>query len=619
MREFKIFILFELLLCFIHFPGFSQFIDATDRNTQIHQILKNHGIPGAGVALISKDSIIWMEYYGFADVQNEIPVSESTLFTIGSISKTFLSAGTLIAEEKGLLDILEPIEGVISEIKYKNQWKASHPVRLIHLLEHTSGFDEAHFSLFPRANSATPLRELVNLNRKSLETRWKPGHYYEYNTLGYMTAAFILEEKVGEPFEKFISENLLMPLEINVSSYHPQKTNLVHFSKSYSGKDIQEIPFPSLPQWPSGSLTLTTEGLSKFVRMLMSDGRYDSVQIMDSISVKRLEIPETSLLAQSGVSLGYSKGLLGQIEKGKLFYGHSGRYGGFLSEFAYSRDLDLGFVILLNHVDGGKAIKEIKSLLLAHVADPEEGEDVDIQVSEAELINEISGCYQPITSFPQLGKLGFFLYRLMDLVILEEEEGHLYQSSMMGGKQRLVQVQDRIFRFQGEPIGSCAIVEGADGKWEFLTQEASYRKIPLWWGYLQFYTAMGCVLFLIAGFLILPFWILIRWIQNKKKFIRVLATPFLAICCLLGMVVSVVFFYNPEKLYSIGSILFFLLGWAFLFISLLSLYQAAKIFPNTIKANPWMKYAAMLISLTCCITSLYLFYWDMIGLMLWDY
>jgi hypothetical protein len=406
---------------------------------------------------------------------------------------------------------------------------------------------------------------------------------------------------------------------MNRATYHPKDSITLHFSKGYTGSKIEEVPFPSIPQLPAGTLTTTTEDLSNFVGMLLNSGRFKDKQILSPSSIRRLETPETSLRSEAGIKFGYGKGIQGNFEKGYHFYGHSGRAGGFLSEFGYSRELDLGYVILINSVDGGKAIKAIKSVLLSSIDNRENEQlDQDPEVASAPL-NDLTGGYQPITSVPQLGEIGYFVYRLIDMPIIEEENGQLYQSSMVGGQQALLHVQDLLFKNPGEPIATSAFVEVQDESWQWLTSDASYKQIPLWWAYTQFYVALICVLLIVTGFISFLFWIPVRIIRKRTENLQLQLAPFLAICFLLAMIASIVLFYDPEKMYSIGAILFLIFGWLFFICSFLALVKVINIFRKKEAVNGWIKYHALFITLACCISASYLFYWDIIGLMLWNY
>lgn len=598
---------------------FAQNRDQSELEINILRILKDQNIPGAGVALVSKDSIIWMGTFGQADVQNNIPVTNNTLFTIGSVSKTFLSAAAMLAQEKGLLNINDPVKKLVPLLEFRNQWDSTDPVRLVHLLEHTSGFDEAHFNLFPQADSSTPFSEVMKKSKKSLETRWKPGHYYEYNTFGYIIAAHVIEENVGMPFEDFVRQNLLLPMEMKRATYHPGDSVTSHFSKGYSGGKPMEVPFPNIPQWPAGTLTTTTKDLSNFVGMLLNNGQFKNKQILSPLSIKQMETPEASLRAEAGIPFGYGKGLQGKFEKGDLFHGHSGRAGGFLSEFGYSREPGLGYVILINNVDGGKAIKAIKSALLSTIDNRQNEQVNDVSEFVSTQLSDITGCYQPITSVPQLGEIGYFIYRLIDMPVIEEENGQIYQSTMLGDRQPLLHVQELLFKSPGEPVATSAFVKDQNGNWQWLTNDTSYGKIPMWWGYTQFYLAVICLLFIITGFISLLFWIPIRLIRKKRENLQLQLFPFFALFSFLGMIASIIFLYNPEKMYSPGAILFLLFGWLFFALSFFALIKIFINIQKKSKVNKWIKYHALLTTLACCISATYLLYWDIIGLTLWDY
>ncbi|MEO0334581.1 MAG: serine hydrolase domain-containing protein, partial [Bacteroidota bacterium] len=333
------------------------------------KILERHEVPGAGVALMAKDSIIWMGNLGLADVENDISASEQTLFGIGSISKTFLSLAAMIAQEKGMLDIHQPIKQLIPSLEFDNQWEDTHPVRLIHLLEHTSGFDEAHFSLFSQADSNTPLSAVMEKSKSSLGTRWKPGSYSAYNNLGAMVAAYSIATAMGQSYEEFVEENILVPLKMNQASCRVSSETTSFVSKGYTNGLVEEL-YPDLPQWPAGGIVASTQDMATLVKLFLNEGKVNDQQIIRAASVSSMETPETSLLARNGVQYGYGKGLRGKIEQGYLFYGHDGSYGGFLSEFGYSRELNVGYVILINNRDRQAAVRAIKETLLSYVLPP---------------------------------------------------------------------------------------------------------------------------------------------------------------------------------------------------------------------------------------------------------
>lgn len=591
--------------------AYSQDTAAVNSGPQIQKILDEHKVPGAAVALISKKSLIWMETFGKADIKSNRPVTKNTLFGIGSISKTFLSIAAMVAQEKGFLDIHDPIKQAIPSLPISNEWSSTDPVRLVHLLEHTSGFDEAHFNLFAQANASTPFPEVMNLSQEALTSRWKSGTYYAYNNLGAGLAAYVIEEQVDQPFEDFVTQHILLPLNMERATYHPKRTDI---AVGYAGTDYTAEPFPSLPQWPAGSLVTSIEDMSDLVRMFLNDGTFEGKQILAPSSISKMETPESSIRAEKGIRYSYGKGLRGKFKNERLFYGHDGSYGGFLSEFGYSRELGLGYVILINNRDGNKAIKAIKQELLKDFIPEQEPDSLPVSEANIGQLRSIPGCYQPISSTAEITHLAM---RLIDLQCVVEEDGELYQKSIIGNRQPLIHVRDKQFRRLGEPIATSVFVKMQDGKVHWL-DETAYQQIPAWWAYVQFYIAAACLFIIVLAFITLLFLIPIR-IFKKRNNLLLQLLPFMAICCLIGMIISIVTLYDPAKLYSSGAVLFFVFGWLFLLFSFAGFLQLCRTLYQKIKLNSWIKYHTLFTSLACCAVATYLLYWGIIGLTLWNY
>ena len=76
------------------------------------------------------------------DKLSERPVTEGTLFRIGSISKSFVALSAMMLVEEGRLDLQAPLRELAPEIEFTNRWEKTHPVRMVHLMEHTTGWDD---------------------------------------------------------------------------------------------------------------------------------------------------------------------------------------------------------------------------------------------------------------------------------------------------------------------------------------------------------------------------------------------------------------------------------------------------------------------------------------------
>jgi CubicO group peptidase (beta-lactamase class C family) len=140
---------------------------------RLNEILDETNTPGLGITLVSRDGVIWKAGLGLADRQTETSATSETLFRIGSISKMFVALSVLQLVERGRLDLDAPIRDLVPDIEFENPWAETDPVRVVHLLEHTTGFDDLHLVEYA-SSDPTPLRlaEGLALHPHSRTVRW---------------------------------------------------------------------------------------------------------------------------------------------------------------------------------------------------------------------------------------------------------------------------------------------------------------------------------------------------------------------------------------------------------------------------------------------------------------
>src|SRR5262247_1268689 len=136
-------------------------------------------IPGLSAVVLKDQKVLWEKGYGFADIENRVPATPDTLYSIASLTKTFAATVIMQLVEQGKLDLDEPISHYSSDFKDDS-------VRIKHLLSHTS-------------EGATP------------------GESYKYSgsRFDYLTA--VIEKKTGKSFREVIVETFLDPLAMSGS------------------------------------------------------------------------------------------------------------------------------------------------------------------------------------------------------------------------------------------------------------------------------------------------------------------------------------------------------------------------------------------------------------------
>ena len=112
----------------------------------VQQVLNDTGVPGAGIALVRLGGVEWAGGVGYADRDAKTAVTADTHFRAGSISKTFVASALVQMYEDGEIDLNSPVVELVPDVQIDNAWMIEEPVRVIHLLEHTAGFDDMHFN-----------------------------------------------------------------------------------------------------------------------------------------------------------------------------------------------------------------------------------------------------------------------------------------------------------------------------------------------------------------------------------------------------------------------------------------------------------------------------------------
>src|ERR1035438_1092346 len=199
---------------------------------QLEKILSDTHTPGVSVAIVHRDGPEWVAGLGKADVAANRATTDETLFRIGSTSKAFASLSILKLVNEGKLSLQDPVHKLVPEVWFQNRWEATDPVRVVDLLEHTTGWDDMHLREYAKDAKGMTLREGLDYYQKSRTSRWRPGTRMAYCNSGPPVAAYIVEKITGERFEDFVTQNFFLPIGMKTATYFeqpsPQLTTLYH-------------------------------------------------------------------------------------------------------------------------------------------------------------------------------------------------------------------------------------------------------------------------------------------------------------------------------------------------------------------------------------------------------
>lgn len=432
--------------------------------TRIGEILRSTRTPGVGLTLVSRDSVLYTGGLGVADRATKRPATGKTLFRIGSTSKAFAALSVLMLQEERKLTLTDPIRHHIPEIRFENRWETTDPVRIMHVLEHTSGFDDNSFKGYANSDP-TPLtlRQGLDFDAATRVSRWRPGTRVSYCNTGPALAAYIVEKLEGKPFEQVVQERLFDPLGMTTATYMFPDTTRFPVASLYQGGGSVPVPYWHVFIRPAGSINASAEDMAPYVRFLLNRGAVSGRQLLPTAAIERLERSEASLTATSGLALGYGLHIAQYADSaGFVWTGHDGGVNGGLTNMAYIPELGVGYAFMINS-DNTDAYLEISRLLRDYLtrdatrpALPPRG----TMPSQARGV--YAGWYRPDN--PRAQHL-YFVERILGLSRVSVTDTALVISPVLGDQRRYVPVTGRLFRETREPVATLALIsDSANGR-----------------------------------------------------------------------------------------------------------------------------------------------------------
>lgn len=396
---------------------------------RIQRIMKRDKTPGVQVLVFTKDSLRYKFNGGVMNLKSKVPVTDQSMFRLGSITKSFVAVSALILLEKKQLSLSEELKKAAPDIKFSNPWENTDPVRLVHLLEHTTGFDDLALKDYAVSDPAITLQKGLDTSVISRRSRWRPGTFMAYCNSGPAVVARVIEKKTGQEFESFVRQNIFNPLGLKTITFRQDGAALTHLVTNYSGGNPpKEEKYWHILERPAGSLNAPALELMSFVQMLMNRGTYKGAQLLQAASVDRMEIPTASLAAKAGLKEGYGLHNYTTSYKGYVFHGHDGGVNGGLAHYLYNVELNLGLIVLVNSsgVSFGKINDAVLEVALKNT--PQRlPPTYTLSSTEKE---SLLGFYR--ASNVRVG-LSYWLEWLADVYQISEQDGKFVMKNLLGG------------------------------------------------------------------------------------------------------------------------------------------------------------------------------------------
>ena len=330
----------------------------SESRAAVREMMQRGSVPGVSVAVAVKGKVVWVEGFGYADIEQMVPVTPDTKFGIGSITKSLTMALFARLKEQGLVDFDSPVESYIPTFPHKGSGISA---RLI--AGHLSGLDDS----FSSANTYTSTH--FNSTSESLEhilkepLKHRPNEQHFYTTGPYTIIAGIIEKGGKQDFLAAMDEHVIRPLGLKNTVPNDRRKIILNRTSFYVRDENETVNAPYFDpsfKWAGAGYLSTAVDVAGFGAALLRPG------FLKQETIDELFRP---LHTRTGEDTGFGLGWrVGADKKNRRIIHQPGGGPGISCWIVLYPEHDLVVSILSNQTGapvGGKALDTIIESFLA--------------------------------------------------------------------------------------------------------------------------------------------------------------------------------------------------------------------------------------------------------------
>ena len=276
-------------------------------NAYINQSISDANIAGMAVAIVSSDSIIFTQGYGYSDIQTKEPFTPNTVINIASISKTFVGVALMHLVENGKISLDENVNSLLP-FDVLNPHSPESIITPRHLMSHSSGIKDDQDVYLPSyhygGDSPIPLGEFLSdylspsgkhYSKKNF-TKSKPGVEFVYSNIGAGLAGYIVECVSEMTLNIFTKDVIFKPLGMNNTYWFLSEMDLSKHTRLYESEkkhtQLKNIDLYGLTTYPDGGVRTTVTDLSYYLLCIMNKGVHKETRILNEETVIDMLTPD---------------------------------------------------------------------------------------------------------------------------------------------------------------------------------------------------------------------------------------------------------------------------------------------------------------------------------------
>jgi CubicO group peptidase (beta-lactamase class C family) len=418
--------------------------DSASLDSLIRYRMAEYHIPGVASIGLKDGQIVWNQSYGYAILEDSVPVADSTLFYLASISKTSVAIAIMQVWEQ-LSFSLDDDVGTHLGFPVRNPYYPDSVISIRMCMTHMSSINDNWTILDPlniQGDSPIPLGEFLEeylvpggvYYSVDNYNPWPPATQDDYCNMGAAICGYIVE-LLADSFPVWCHDSIFNPLGMDETAWFLSQLDTNNIAMPYHWDGATYIPYGHIgkPYYPCGTMRTSSTQLARLLTAFMQYGVIDdTVRILDSTTVELMTTPQYPVLNPEQGLFWYKKYL-----DGRWIWGHQGWSHGIRARIAYDWSNNTGSVVLTNGEDIN-SVTQIAVALLNYAAQfgVTEAEN-SVPVSDVRLHQNYPNPFSSTTNIPfSLQCTGDVILKVYD--VIGREVATLIDATMEAGEYAIV-------------------------------------------------------------------------------------------------------------------------------------------------------------------------------------
>lgn len=316
--------------------------------------------PGVSAVIVKDGQVVFIESYGQADVEQNIPVENNTLFLLASISKLFAGTAAMQLHEENTIDL---DDNVNNYLPWELQIPAfpAEPITFRQLMTHSSAIQDNYDVMDNYYDSPDPSITLADCMQRYFSTdgvdyiptanflNSAPGTEYEYSNIATALNGYLVELVSEQPFEEYCEEQIFAPLCMESTAWFMADLDSTNVARPYQYVGGNYVPYAhyGFADYPSGQLRSNVVDMANFMIAYLNNGDFGETPILNAASINEMWTPQVPALDDT-------QGLNWYLEElyhsggSAMLWGHNGGESGSSTDLYLDPENNIGLCVLTN-------------------------------------------------------------------------------------------------------------------------------------------------------------------------------------------------------------------------------------------------------------------------------